>query len=97
MAAATPVEPIADAVHLSIDMQNIFAPGGLWETPWMERGIAVDRGHNGATHDTNRFHSVHHTAAYGGSARAVDDRSLARNRTASKARLRRAYHFLCLD
>ncbi|MEA2963099.1 MAG: hypothetical protein QOI46_3197, partial [Alphaproteobacteria bacterium] len=35
MADATPVEPIADAVHLSIDMQNIFAPGGLWETPWM--------------------------------------------------------------
>jgi len=28
---------IQDAVHLCIDMQNIFAPGGLWETPWMER------------------------------------------------------------
>jgi nicotinamidase-related amidase len=39
MADATPVEPIADAVHLSIDMQNIFAPGGLWETPWMERAL----------------------------------------------------------
>jgi hypothetical protein len=25
----TPVKPIADAVHLSIDMQNIFAPGGV--------------------------------------------------------------------
>jgi nicotinamidase-related amidase len=37
MADVTPVEPIADAVHLSIDMQNIFAPGGVWETPWMER------------------------------------------------------------
>jgi nicotinamidase-related amidase len=37
MADATPVEPITDAVHLSIDMQNIFAPGGVWETPWMER------------------------------------------------------------
>jgi nicotinamidase-related amidase len=37
MADATPVEPIADAVHLSIDMQNIFAPGGIWQTPWMER------------------------------------------------------------
>ena len=33
MADATPVEPIADAVHLSTDMQNIFTPGGLWETP----------------------------------------------------------------
>jgi nicotinamidase-related amidase len=31
------VEPIADAVHLCIDMQNIFAKGGVWETPWMER------------------------------------------------------------
>jgi nicotinamidase-related amidase len=37
MADATPVEPITDAVHLSIDMQNIFALGGVWETPWMER------------------------------------------------------------
>lgn len=33
----TPVEPIKDAVHLCIDMQNIFAKGGVWETPWMER------------------------------------------------------------
>jgi nicotinamidase-related amidase len=30
-------EPIADAVHLVIDMQSIFARGGIWETPWMER------------------------------------------------------------
>lgn len=37
MADASPVEPITDAVHLSIDMQNIFAPGGIWQTPWMER------------------------------------------------------------
>jgi nicotinamidase-related amidase len=37
MADATPVEPITDAVHLSIDMQSIFAPGGIWETPWIER------------------------------------------------------------
>jgi nicotinamidase-related amidase len=28
--------PVRDAVHLCIDMQNIFATGGLWETPWME-------------------------------------------------------------
>jgi nicotinamidase-related amidase len=37
------VEPIANAVHLCIDMQNIFARGAIWETPWMERvlpGIA---------------------------------------------------------
>lgn len=28
---------LRNAVHLCTDMQNIFAPGGLWETPWMER------------------------------------------------------------
>jgi nicotinamidase-related amidase len=33
---AAQIEPIANAVHLCIDMQNIFARGGLWETPWME-------------------------------------------------------------
>ncbi|EJN10139.1 nicotinamidase-like amidase [Bradyrhizobium sp. YR681] len=31
------VSQIRHAVHLCIDMQNIFAPGGMWETPWMER------------------------------------------------------------
>ena len=31
------IAEIQDAVHLCIDMQNIFAPGGLWQTPWMER------------------------------------------------------------
>jgi nicotinamidase-related amidase len=36
MANATP-EPISDAVHLCVDMQNIFSRGGTWETPWMER------------------------------------------------------------
>lgn len=41
MAVATRVEPITDAVHLSIDMQNIFAPGGVWETPWMERVLPL--------------------------------------------------------
>jgi nicotinamidase-related amidase len=29
--------PLDSAVHLCVDMQRIFAPGGLWETPWMER------------------------------------------------------------
>jgi nicotinamidase-related amidase len=37
MAVTSQVEPITDAVHLSIDVQNIFARGGIWETPWMER------------------------------------------------------------
>jgi nicotinamidase-related amidase len=31
------MQKITHAVHLCIDMQNIFAKGGLWETPWMER------------------------------------------------------------
>lgn len=41
MAVATLTEPITDAVHLSVDMQNIFARGGVWETPWMERVLPV--------------------------------------------------------
>ena len=27
----------ADAVHLCIDMQCLFAPGAPWATPWMPR------------------------------------------------------------
>jgi nicotinamidase-related amidase len=41
MAFANKTEPITDAVHLSIDMQNIFASGGVWETPWMERVLPL--------------------------------------------------------
>jgi nicotinamidase-related amidase len=41
MALANQTEPITDAVHLSIDMQSIFARGGVWETPWMERVLPV--------------------------------------------------------
>jgi nicotinamidase-related amidase len=41
MAVTTLTEPITDAVHLSVDMQNIFARGGVWETPWMERVLPV--------------------------------------------------------
>lgn len=29
--------PITNAVHLCLDMQNLFAAGGIWQTPWMER------------------------------------------------------------
>ncbi|MEY9361507.1 nicotinamidase-related amidase [Bradyrhizobium yuanmingense] len=35
--ARSDVAEIRGAVHLCIDMQNIFAPDGLWATPWMER------------------------------------------------------------
>ena len=31
------MDEITDAAHLCIDMQNLFAKGGVWETPWMER------------------------------------------------------------
>jgi nicotinamidase-related amidase len=41
MAVTTLTEPITDAVHLSIDMQSIFARGGVWETPWMERVLPI--------------------------------------------------------
>lgn len=37
MRASTSDVDISGAVHLCIDMQNIFAPDGLWATPWMER------------------------------------------------------------
>jgi nicotinamidase-related amidase len=31
------MKPVENAVHLCVDMQRIFAKGGIWETPWMER------------------------------------------------------------
>ena len=31
----------AKTVHLCLDMQRIFAPGGPWATPWMERVLPV--------------------------------------------------------
>src|SRR3954447_12992160 len=37
MAEPKQPEPLHDAVHLCVDMQNIFAAGGIWATPWMER------------------------------------------------------------
>ncbi|MEH2589012.1 cysteine hydrolase family protein [Bradyrhizobium sp. AZCC 1721] len=35
------MEGFRDAAHLCIDMQNIFARGGVWETPWMEKVLPV--------------------------------------------------------
>jgi nicotinamidase-related amidase len=29
------------AVHLCVDMQNLFAPGAPWATPWMERVLPL--------------------------------------------------------
>jgi nicotinamidase-related amidase len=41
------------SVHLCIDMQRLFAPGGPWPTPWMERVLpaiaAIARRHAGQT------------------------------------------------
>lgn len=31
------IDPIFNAVHLCLDMQNLFAPGAVWQTPWLER------------------------------------------------------------
>lgn len=31
----------ARTVHLCVDMQRIFSPGGLWATPWMTRVLPV--------------------------------------------------------
>lgn len=41
MAYVTGPAAIKDAVHLCVDMQNIFAPGGIWETPWMARVLPI--------------------------------------------------------
>jgi nicotinamidase-related amidase len=41
MAKSRSAEPITNAVHLCIDMQNIFGRGGVWPTPWMERVLPV--------------------------------------------------------
>jgi nicotinamidase-related amidase len=38
------IQPIESAVHLCIDMQRIFATGGIWETPWMERVLPTIAG-----------------------------------------------------
>ncbi len=41
MAKSPDAEPITNAVHLCIDMQNIFGAGGIWPTPWMERVLPM--------------------------------------------------------
>jgi len=58
MAKADSVEPITQAVHLCIDMQNIFSSRGVWPTPWMERvlpGIVGLVEHNPARTVFTRF------------------------------------------
>jgi nicotinamidase-related amidase len=36
-----PIPLTERTVHLCIDMQRVFAPGGPWATPWMERVLPV--------------------------------------------------------
>jgi nicotinamidase-related amidase len=36
-----PIPLTERTVHLCIDMQRIFAPGGPWAAPWMERVLPV--------------------------------------------------------
>jgi hypothetical protein len=31
--------PGPNTIHLCVDMQNLFAPGGPWATPWMEKTL----------------------------------------------------------
>ena len=57
MPAAT-VEPPTDAVYLCLDMQNLFAAGGIWQPPWMDRilpGIATLAAFNSARTVFARF------------------------------------------
>jgi nicotinamidase-related amidase len=35
------MKAVENAVHLCVDMQRIFAKGGIWETPWMERVLPI--------------------------------------------------------
>ncbi|MBX9830077.1 MAG: cysteine hydrolase [Xanthobacteraceae bacterium] len=39
--ALLPIPLTEKTVHLCIDMQRIFAPGGPWATPWMGRVLPV--------------------------------------------------------
>jgi nicotinamidase-related amidase len=42
MAQGLEQEPLDGTVlHLCLDMQNLFAPGGPWATPWMPRVLPV--------------------------------------------------------
>jgi nicotinamidase-related amidase len=38
------MEEIVRAIHLCIDMQNIFGKGGVWETRWMEKVLPTIEG-----------------------------------------------------
>jgi nicotinamidase-related amidase len=58
MAEPVSLKPIAQAVHVCIDMQKIFSKGGIWSTPWMERvlpGVVRLVEHNPARTIFTRF------------------------------------------
>jgi|SRR5581483_2956084 len=58
MAIAHSCETISHAVHLCIDMQNIFSSTGVWPTPWMDRvlpGIVRLVAHDAARTIFTRF------------------------------------------
>jgi nicotinamidase-related amidase len=58
MAIAHSCDTISNAVHLSIDMQNIFSAAGIWPTPWMDRvapGIVRLVAHDAARTVFTRF------------------------------------------
>jgi nicotinamidase-related amidase len=53
-----PFGPLTDpSLHLCIDMQNLFARGTPWHTPWMERVLPVDP-HCTASSRPHYFHPL---------------------------------------
>ena len=63
MALPQSLEPISNAVHLSIDMQNLFASGGIWATPWMERVLPAIVAVAELNPPANRVHPICDTSA----------------------------------
>jgi len=52
------MELIENAVHLCVDMQRIFASGGVWETPWMKRVLPAIVGITAQHPERTIFRSV---------------------------------------
>ena len=63
------MRPLEEAIHLCVDMQRIFARGGVWETPWMERVLPVIVDIAEKIFAAHRVHAVHHAGKCRGSSR----------------------------
>jgi nicotinamidase-related amidase len=87
MAQATSTEPISQAVHLCIDMQNIFSAGGIWPTPRMDRvlpGIVRLVELNPVRTVFTRFITPVSADAVPGAGSAISHAGLARRRRSSR-------------